>query len=86
MSRYVRIGRKELTRREVEVLELVAQGKTNAAIGRELGITEETVKRHLREIRFVLGAHDRAHAVNEGWRKGYLPPRSKAGTATRRAG
>lgn len=86
MSRYQLIGRTELTPREVQVLELVAQGKTNAMIGRTLGITEETVKRRLRDIRFVLHAHDRAHAVNEGWRLGYLGGRSRASDRTFRAG
>ena len=86
MTRYLRIDRTQLTPREVQVLELVAQGRTNATIGRLLSITEETVKRHLRNIRFVLDARDRAHAVNEGWRLGYLGGRSKSSTATRRAG
>lgn len=73
MTAYVRTLRTELTARDVDVLAMVAQGMTNARIGRELGITEESVKRRVREIRLVLGAEDRAHAVNEGWRRGYLP-------------
>ena len=72
MTTYVRTRRTELTQRELTVLELIAQGFTNAKIGELLVITEETVKRHVREIRAVLGARDRAHAVNEGWRVGYL--------------
>jgi DNA-binding CsgD family transcriptional regulator len=67
----------ELTRRQCEVLSLVARGMTNARIGRELGITEESVKRHVRALRLVLGAADRAAAVNEGWRHGYLPWRGE---------
>lgn len=65
--------RPELTQRQCEVLSLVARGTTNAAIGRQLGISEESVKRHVRQIRASLGAADRAAAVNEGWRLGYLP-------------
>jgi len=79
------LTRTELTEREHNVLELVAWGFTNAAIGEELGIHEETVKRHLLNIRYVLKADNRAHAVNEGWRQGYLGGRSKASPATERA-
>lgn len=85
MSAYVRALRTELTARDLDVLELVAQGRTNAQIGRMLGITEESVKRRVREIRTVLNARDRAHAVNEGWRLGYLGGRSQASPATDRA-
>lgn len=73
MSDYVRSRRPpELTTRQVEVLEHVAAGMTNAAIARRLGITEESVKRHLRELRMKLSARDRAHAVHLGWQRGYL--------------
>lgn len=64
--------RPELTARQIEVLTRVAAGMTNALIARTLGIAEETVKRHVREIRFKLGAADRAHAVHIGWQRGYL--------------
>lgn len=78
--------RPELSPRQYEVLQWVALGLTNARIAARLGITEETVKRHLREIRFKLKARDRAHAVNEGWRLGYLGGRSRASSSTWRAG
>jgi DNA-binding CsgD family transcriptional regulator len=78
--------RPELTPRQYEVLQWVALGLTNARIAQRLGITEETVKRHLREIRLKLKARDRAHAVNEGWRLGYLGGRSKASSSFWRAG
>lgn len=71
-GRYPSSRRPELTARQAEVLALVAQGLTNAQIAALLFLTEETVKRHLREIRAKLHARDRAHAVNEGWRLGYL--------------
>lgn len=80
MTAYVRVPRAELTAREVDILQMVALGNTNAAIARRFGLTEEVVKRRLREIRTVLGAEDRAHAVNEGWRKGYLPARPDPNT------
>lgn len=52
-----------LTVRRRQILVLVANGHTNAAIGRLLGISRPTVDRHLAEIYTVLGARDRAQAV-----------------------
>jgi DNA-binding NarL/FixJ family response regulator len=52
-----------LTPRELQVLRLVARGNSNKAIGRELGLTEGTVKTYLRRLRQRLGARDRTHAV-----------------------
>ncbi|MFI8939123.1 response regulator [Streptomyces syringium] len=53
-----------LTLRERELMELVAQGLSNRQIGSRLGITEGTVKRHLRNIFDKLGATSRLDAVN----------------------
>jgi LuxR family maltose regulon positive regulatory protein len=52
-----------LTRRESEVLELVAQGLTNGAIGRALFITESTAKAHVRHIMEKLDVHTRTEAA-----------------------
>ncbi|WP_286141854.1 helix-turn-helix transcriptional regulator [Mycobacterium sp. M26] len=52
-----------LTRREVQVLNLLAAGKTNAQIGARLFISEGTVKAHLRHIMDKLGAANRTEAV-----------------------
>jgi DNA-binding NarL/FixJ family response regulator len=52
-----------LSLREIEVVELLAQGKSNKAIGAALGIAEETVKTHLKRLYEKLGAADRAQAV-----------------------
>jgi DNA-binding NarL/FixJ family response regulator len=52
-----------LTPRELQVLRLVARGNPNKAIGRELGLSEGTVKTYLRRLRQRLGARDRTHAV-----------------------
>lgn len=49
--------------REMQVLEFLAEGKSNKLIARTLSITEETVKTHLRNLYEKLGAADRAHAV-----------------------
>ncbi len=53
----------QLTRREREVLELVAQGLSNKEIARALVITTNTVKRHLKSIFEKLGVHTRAAAA-----------------------
>ncbi len=52
-----------LSLREIEVVELLAQGKSNKAIGQLLTISEETVKTHLKRLYEKLGAADRAQAV-----------------------
>ena len=52
-----------LTGREIEVLQLVAQGYTSREIGEELFISENTVKNHVRNILDKLGLHSRNEAV-----------------------
>jgi len=52
-----------LTGRELEVLELVAQGQTSREIGTLLFISENTVKNHIRNILDKLGLHSRNEAV-----------------------
>ena len=53
-----------LTRREQDVLDELLQGQSNRAIGRNLFISEDTVKSHVKAILRKLGARDRAHAVS----------------------
>jgi DNA-binding NarL/FixJ family response regulator len=52
-----------LTSREVQVLELAAAGKTNRLIGVQLGISEATVKVHMKNVLSKMNANDRTHAV-----------------------
>jgi two-component system NarL family response regulator len=52
-----------LTGRELEVLQLVARGKTSREIGNILFISENTVKNHIRNILDKLGLHSRNEAV-----------------------
>jgi DNA-binding NarL/FixJ family response regulator len=52
-----------LTERELEVLRLVAQGLSNREIGRQLFITENTVKNHVRNVLEKLHLHSRMEAV-----------------------
>lgn len=61
-----------LSTREVEVLGLVATGKTNAEIGRELHISEATVKTHLLRTFNKLGVSDRTAAVMTAMSMGQL--------------
>ena len=61
-----------LTPRELEVLALMRKGLSNVEIGRQLGITERTVKGHVTEMLVKLGATDRASAVARGFELGIL--------------
>jgi DNA-binding NarL/FixJ family response regulator len=65
--------RAPLTEREMQVLQGMAEGRSNAEIGRELYVSEDTVKTHARRLFRKLGARDRAHAVAVGFRSGVLP-------------
>jgi DNA-binding NarL/FixJ family response regulator len=62
-----------LTRRELSVLRLVAQGLSNKEIASELGISTHTVKYHLASLLAKLGVHSRTEAVTTGLRKGLVP-------------
>lgn len=61
-----------LTEREVEVLRGVAGGKSNKTIASELGISEGTVKTHMKSILPKLDASDRTHAVTIALKRGIL--------------
>jgi DNA-binding NarL/FixJ family response regulator len=61
-----------LTAREIEVLELIAQGLRNKDIGTALGITEETSKVHVRNIMNKLNVQDRTEAVTMAMRRGII--------------
>lgn len=61
-----------LTKRELEVLRLVARGRTNAQIARELEISERTVAFHVENLLAKLVASNRAQAVAEAIRRGWL--------------
>ncbi len=61
-----------LTKREIEVLVGMSNGRSNAQIGAELFLSEDTVKTHARRLFRKLGANDRAQAVAIGLRGGLI--------------
>lgn len=61
-----------LTDREVSTLSLAAKGKSNREIGRHLGLSEETVKGHMKAIFSKLAAADRTHAVTIAAKRGII--------------
>ena len=61
-----------ITLREREILALVAKGRANKEIAAELGIAEDTVKRHVSNILQKLEVSDRAQATAEAIRRGII--------------
>ena len=62
----------DLSQRELEVLQLIAQGLSNAAIGEKLFISEKTVKSHVGNILSKLHLGDRTQAAVYAWRQGFM--------------
>ncbi|MEQ1730992.1 MAG: response regulator transcription factor [Vicinamibacterales bacterium] len=67
-----RASRPTLTPREIQVLELIAEGMRNRDIGRVLGVTEETVDVHVKNIRAKLDVNDRTAAINVAIKRGII--------------
>src|SRR5215813_2713408 len=61
-----------LTTREIQVLELLAEGLPNKAIAERLGISDQTVKFHVASISGKLGAANRTDAVRRAVRRGLI--------------
>lgn len=65
----------ELTGRELEVLAMIAEGKTSREISEDLYISENTVRNHVRNILDKLGLNSRFEAVSWAYREGLLETR-----------
>jgi DNA-binding NarL/FixJ family response regulator len=65
-------GLPALTERELQVLRGMSRGRSNSEIGKELYLSEDTVKTHARRLFRKLGAADRAQAVAMGFRWGLV--------------
>ncbi|HEU5033661.1 MAG TPA: response regulator transcription factor [Mycobacteriales bacterium] len=65
-------GMPELTEREMQVLRGMAAGRSNAEIGRELYLSEDTIKTHARRLFRKMQVNDRAQAVAAGFRHGLV--------------
>jgi DNA-binding NarL/FixJ family response regulator len=61
-----------LTRREDEILDLLGKGLSNRDLGKVLGVSEDTIKTHLKSLFRKLEVSDRAEAVREGLRRGFI--------------
>jgi DNA-binding NarL/FixJ family response regulator len=61
-----------LTPAEIRVLRLIAGGNANKEIAAQLALSEETVKKQVRNILSKLGARDRTHAAMIGFRRGII--------------
>jgi DNA-binding NarL/FixJ family response regulator len=78
----------DLTRRELEVLSMLAEGETNARIAARLIVSEDTVKTHVKHILRKLGVHNRSQAVSRYFRAKDAPfeeEKSPLGSMRRRS-
>jgi DNA-binding NarL/FixJ family response regulator len=74
--------RASLTRRELEVMQLLADGASNQAIAERLFISLHTVRNHVQRIITKLGVHSKLEAVAVATRVGFVrPPESSHGSA-----
>jgi DNA-binding NarL/FixJ family response regulator len=65
-------SRGKLTRRQREILQLLANGESTTVAARQLGLSEETVKTHTRNALARLGARNRTHAVSIALREALI--------------
>lgn len=66
----------ELTRREQEVLNMLGQGLSNAAIAEQLTVSVHTVRNHIANLSAKLGAHSKLEVLSIAIRRGLLSPQA----------
>jgi len=72
INSFKRSEQSPLTRRETEILEQIANGKTRGKIAEEMFIDLETVKSHLKNIYSKLDVHSRADAIKTARQNKYI--------------
>jgi DNA-binding CsgD family transcriptional regulator len=77
--RVARANPQGLTNRQLEVLPLLAEGRSNAEIAERLSTSPRTVEHHVSAVLTKLNAHSRAEAVRRAYELGLLAPTSKIG-------
>ena len=68
-----------LSKREREIMDLLAQGLTGEQVAERLVLSSETVKTHIRNAMSKLEAHTRVHAIAIALREGYIQPPGEGG-------
>jgi DNA-binding CsgD family transcriptional regulator len=81
MSWCADINQPALSRREQQILELVAQGYSTKQAAGHIGIAPRTVEGHVENIRLKMRARNRAHMVSQAMVAGYLEVARRAGPA-----
>jgi DNA-binding NarL/FixJ family response regulator len=79
LSRKATQAQRMLSKREREIMDLLAQGLTGEQVAEHLFLSPETIKTHIRNAMNKLEAHTRVHAIAIALRDGYISP--PAGTA-----
>jgi PAS domain S-box-containing protein len=71
-SRLLPAAESPLTRRQQDVLELLASGRSTTQIASSLHLSHDTVRNHIRDLLRALGAHSRIEALAEARRRGFM--------------
>ena len=69
---FIRSEQPAVSKRELEVLTLVARGQSSKRIGRELGISESTANYHIASVKQKLGVHTRSQAIAQAVQTGLI--------------
>ncbi len=84
LSRRATQAQPTLSRREREIMDLLAQGLTGEQVAERLVLSAETVKTHIRNAMAKLEAHTRVHAIAIALREGFISPPAESPAARER--